>query len=529
MQYNVIRVPAFRLALFIAILAIAATLRLVEINSLPLWMDEAYSYWFSNLGWSYLWTEVPRFENHPPAYFLLLKAWRTFAGASEAALRLPSVLASLGSVVAVFSAGKILSEGLNAGQADRGWAMGLLAAALAALSQFEITYAGEARPYAFASFGIALMLAGALRILCDTPDRPDGTRSLPAAAALVLGMSVTLWSHSLGLVPAGLTGLFLIGWWAVARRGDGGAFLRLAAMAAAVTALCWPHFVNTISQLSRDYSGFWIEAPSFYDLFRITYRAAGLPGLPFGAPIEALVAALGIGAGLAGLWRLGRRANPAMAMLPVVLAGGYWSVVVAYTYLSQPVLLERTLIYIHPPVVLILAAAPWALAPGRGRTLLTAALLALAALAQFGPNELRPGWRSYGDIARRIAAEAPDAPVLAMPGEAQILLEYYENRLDVDFDIRTIPGPFPPLADGLPDMINIPKIGPEDLDRAMRSIETEPVAWVLVRRDRTAGETLRARMRDSGWSEEFLMGEAARDEAMFLRYTRPGPGAPMQP
>ena len=523
MQYRVIESPHFRLTLLVIVLLVAAALRLADIGSLPVWMDEVYSYWFSNLGWSYLWNEVPRFENHPPAYFLLLKGWRTLVGGSEIALRLPSVLASLGSVLAVFAAGRIMGEGLGRQRVVDGWAMGLLAATLAALSQFEITFAAEARPYAFASLGISVMLAGALRVLCATVDHPDGTRSLPAAVTLVLGMTVTLWSHSLGLVPAGLTGLFLIGWWATARRFDGGTFLRLMAMAAAVTVLCWPHFVNTVAQLSRDYSGFWIDAPSFYNLFMLTHQAAGLPGLHFNPAVEALIAALMIGGGLFGLWRRGWRSpNAAMALLPVVLAGGYWIVVVAYTYLSQPVLLARTLIYVHPPVVLIVAALPWAFANNRVRGALSAILVGLAAIAALGANELRPGDRSYGEITRRIAAEDVTAPVLAMPGEAQIILNFYEDRMGVDLDIIPLPGPFPPSDGDLPDMIRIPSISGEILEQAVEEVADAPVVWVVARQKWQERETLGEMMRASGWTEEILMGGAG-EEAMLARYVRGGP------
>ena len=523
-MYRVTESPAFRLTLLVIVLLVAAALRIADIGSLPVWMDEVYSYWFSNLGWSYLWNEVPRFENHPPAYFLVLKAWRTLAGDGEVAIRIPSVLASLGSVLALFFAGRAMGDGLGNRRMVDGWVMGLLAAALAALSQFEITFASEARPYAFASLGVSVMLAGTLRILCGRADEPDGTRSLSAAAALVLGMTITLWSHSLGLVPAGLTGLFLIGWWATVRHRDGGTFLRLMAMAATVTVLCWPHFVNTVAQLSRDYSAFWIGTPSFYDLFMLTYQAAGLHGLPFGPLIEALVAAVMIGGGLVGLWWRGRTSGnaAAMALLPVVLAGGYWIVVVAYTYLSQPVLLARTLIYIHPPVVLIVAALPWALPLGSARGMSGMIVVAFATLAALGPNELHPGSRAYEEIAHRIATEDAGAPILAMPGEAEILLGFYEDRMGIDLDIRPIPGPFPPTNNDLPDLINPPRVSPDALIQAVRAVENAPVVWLVVRKRQEERETLRALMRASEWTEELLIGPPADQEALFARYVRDG-------
>ena len=42
----------------------------------PLWLDEAYSAWFSAQSWHVLWTDVPTYETHPPFYYSLLKLWR---------------------------------------------------------------------------------------------------------------------------------------------------------------------------------------------------------------------------------------------------------------------------------------------------------------------------------------------------------------------------------------------------------------------------------------------------------------------
>ena len=505
--------------LLIAILAVGAAFRIIESATLPIWMDEASSFWFSNLGWKYLWTEVPRFENHPPAYFLLLKAWTALAGSSEFALRFPTVMASLGSVLALFAAGRILGESQAVDNRLReGWIMGLTAAALAAFSQFEITYAAEARPYAFASLGASVMMVGTLRLITGTAREPDGTRSVGGAAALVLGMATSLWAQPLGVVPVGLTGLFLIGWWAIFRRGDGGAFLRLAAMAGLVLLLCWPHFVNLAAQLSRDYSAFWIKAPSIYNLFAITFRAVGLSGLPFGLPVEALATCLVLGAGLMGLLRKGR-VNPVAALLPVYLAGGYWAILVVYTYLSQPVLLDRTLIYMHPPMLLIAAAAPWVVE--RPRPVVATGVAALALLSCLGPNDLHPGGqRLYGVAARQIAEQNPDAPVIAIPGDAEAILDYYETRLDVDFDILPLPGSFPPTKNGLPDMIGKPEITSETISRAVGQVSDAPVVWVVARQREQEVEILRNALRRSGWREVPILEAEPGNETTFLRYER---------
>jgi predicted membrane-bound mannosyltransferase len=100
-----------RLALLGLVLAVAAWLRLAPLGEAPLWQDEAYSLWFSEQSWDFLWRVVPLFENHPPLYYGLLKAWREVAGSSEAALRFPSAVAGIGLVAVMALAGRIAGGG----------------------------------------------------------------------------------------------------------------------------------------------------------------------------------------------------------------------------------------------------------------------------------------------------------------------------------------------------------------------------------------------------------------------------------
>src|SRR3546814_4255423 len=62
-----------------------------------LWLDEAYSVWFSQQSWHVLWRETPYYETHPPLYYSLLKLWRGL-GSDEAVLRLLSVLANVATI-----------------------------------------------------------------------------------------------------------------------------------------------------------------------------------------------------------------------------------------------------------------------------------------------------------------------------------------------------------------------------------------------------------------------------------------------
>ena len=84
------RITPLRLAASLISLAIA--LRLINLGSRPLWLDEAFSAWFSDQSFHYLWTVLPTYEAHPPFYYSLLKCWRSMVGESHAAMRGLSVL-----------------------------------------------------------------------------------------------------------------------------------------------------------------------------------------------------------------------------------------------------------------------------------------------------------------------------------------------------------------------------------------------------------------------------------------------------
>jgi hypothetical protein len=144
---------------------------------------------------------------------------------------------------------------------------------------------------------------------------------------------------------------------------------------------------------------------------------------------------------------------------------------------------------------------------------------ALAAVASVGPNNLHPGGqRLYGQAARQIIEQNPGAPVIAMAGDAQVLLNYYETRLDADLDIRTIPEPFPAHRNGIPDLINNPEISSEDIARTVDTLGDSPVVWVVARKNVEDLEILRKALRDSGWSERVIFAPGPGNETSFLRY-----------
>ncbi|NJN96437.1 MAG: hypothetical protein HC875_21185 [Anaerolineales bacterium] len=119
------------------LLLVGLVLRLWHIDG-ALWYDEAFSAWLAGLPVGQL-IEAARGDVHPPTYYLLLAAVTRLTGHSEAALRLPSVLAGLGTIYMVFRLARSL------GLSERA---ALLAGAICTLSPFAIYYSQEPGPTA---------------------------------------------------------------------------------------------------------------------------------------------------------------------------------------------------------------------------------------------------------------------------------------------------------------------------------------------------------------------------------------------
>ncbi len=472
-----------------AIVAIAAILRFADLGSAPLWLDEAYSVWFSDQGWRFLWTETPAFETHPPFYYSLLKLWRGLAGSGEAALRAPSALAGLGVVVLLCAAGRSVGGGRH------GAALGLVAASLAAVWRSQIEFAQDARPYAFAALGVALLMAGALRVLRHPRSAAMAPAPLARAdpwtaagfGAIALGMALTLWSHNLGVVSVGLAGLFLAGWWALTGRPRF-LFVNLALTAAVAGLLYAPNMPVLLAQSRALSGGFWIEAPAtLWELSRISVQIYGQPALPGpGANKAAALTVALLALGVAGLRRAARgEGGAATVAFLLTMFAGPWLTLVAFTYLVQPVLLPRTLIFVAPPALLTLAAIPWA-APGRLRAAAGVALLAFAAAGVLRPTGIFAGDRSYGDIVRLIAQSAnPHAPVLVAPNSVALALDYYSGRLGAGLDLRPLPAPYPargprfshPAGGG-----GVAGIDAGTVEALSGALGAAPVVWLVGRR-----------------------------------------------
>ena len=372
--------------LLLAILAVAAVLRLAALDAQSLWLDELASW--QQASAPSLRDVIARLRSdvHPPLFAILLHFAIGAFGDSESALRLPSALAGIAAVYAIFRVGEQL------------WSVreGLLAAALLAVSWTPVQYAQEARSYSLlmlatlAAFGCAL---AALRRL-ERGERIPGT----AIAGFWLAATAACYLHYFGLLFVALIAVGL-GLRAAARpRGLAGAALLLVPVAVA--------FLPWIGLAYQDATGppGWIpptppDAPLEYleFLFKrpgemkrvvallllafalVSWRRRGERPAPSGKE----------GAGAAG----SRRGSPELPATALVCA---WLVVpfaaaLAISFALVPVFTNKNLIVSLPAAYLLLSRATLRL-PRRPQ-LAAALALTLVGMSAFGVLANGRYWR----------------------------------------------------------------------------------------------------------------------------------------
>ena len=158
--------------LLLAIVVLGGFLRVHEIGTKGLWLDEAFSVWVGwqpidgLLGW------LVRIDQHPPLYYLLLHFWMAL-GDTASTVRGLSALCGTLTIPVMFLLGRRLADGR----------VGLLAALILAISPFHVRFAQETRMYTLLALNASLALYALARLLTD-----------PRSAGTPLGQQfVDLW------------------------------------------------------------------------------------------------------------------------------------------------------------------------------------------------------------------------------------------------------------------------------------------------------------------------------------------------
>lgn len=483
------RAASSRVAFWLAVATVAVlavALRLVTLSSRSLWTDEGYSFWFASQTLHTLWHDVPYYETHPPFYYTLLHGWMRVAGTTEAALRMPSVIASVLTVVLLAVSGKLLRAGPDG---DR---VALLAAFLFAINKGSIEYAQQARPYALETLAAALMTLGSVRLLMllharlhtrlHPLDFQKTARIAPAAIGLTLSAALTLWLHNTAMfivfaVWVGLATTLLVDRGRVVPR------LLLFGVTGAVAVALWSPYLPFLLFQSRNVaSNFWIrlnwlEFPAAWTL------AAG--GKWAFVPLAAFAAL-----GLRAVWRAQRSLAVHLACVLVLP----FAIVVLISCLVRPIFMDRLFAWMGPEFV-ALAALGIAVTLRRARDLHARPGRRMATLAVVGAIVALSGmqivkfyrhpsedWRA---LTAAIATQAqPGDLVIVDAGEAQPPLQFYARNQSSFPPTQVIPADFP--APGLARPYRAGNLGvpsPIDADRPTirAACDSHRRVWLVTR------------------------------------------------
>jgi uncharacterized membrane protein len=378
------RVTPLRLGIALTLSALAV--RLIGIGMRPLWLDEAYSAWFSAQSWHDLWTVVPTYETHPPFYYSLLKLWRILFGGSAVSLRLPSVLLGAATVPVTMLAARELERLRPSG---RPLLLTGLAGFLAACGPTLVEHGQEARPYAPMAFAYALATLGLLRLLADFRDGRPGT--LGSWAVFAVGAELTLWSHALGIVYAACLALAVLPAWA--KNAPRERLVRGLVAAGAIPLLYLP-CLWLIAGRTRDWGTGWLTWKPEMLLTLLSLYGVPVEVLTIGSAVAALILFLCAKRAIAGAFaERGWTAGRALLLLwwgpPLSVA------LVSATYV--PLFLPRTLTATLVPCYLAVSAA-LARTPAPKERVVLAVALAVTLVPSTIAMALRPATEQWDQV-----------------------------------------------------------------------------------------------------------------------------------
>jgi hypothetical protein len=235
--------------------------RIYQLADRSLWFDEAFAWRLLQFPFGEMLQRVGR-DNHPPWYFIFLKGWAVVFGDSAFALRSLSILfGGLTILGTYFFATEAFGDDLrttepNADLRMRGRGIGLVAAALVAMSAFQIRYSQELRMYAMAT-ALAIFSSWALFRALRPPSR--------LRRWLLYGLFALLlaYTHYYGLFTLGSQAVFVAvvllmrAEWSLPRLLREPA-LRHAFLAASLVILGWlPWLPSFLQQRAQVEAKFW--------------------------------------------------------------------------------------------------------------------------------------------------------------------------------------------------------------------------------------------------------------------------------
>lgn len=395
-----------------ALTILGLVLRLHQLSSQSLWLDEGLSAWIAEKDLPETLRWLIRADTHPPLYVGSLHFW---TGVSDSVfwIRMFSVTASTLTIPVVCLLGRCLYDTRVA----------LLAGSFVAVSPFAVRWGQNARPYAL--LGLLAMLAnyGLVRTL-QSPTRASRVLYFLSVAAL-------LYTHNIGGWIVALTHVIIL--WPLRLSGKAGATAGLRCVVGGL--LAWAAWLPALVSQVRGGGAHWLRNPSASDMRElvVSFVSQGLPAAPSTAVVALLLVLAG---GLVILGLLARRGHTVTMLIVVALLVGP-VVLELDAAVIQSVFLDRTLIPVSIVFLLVLAAGLASLtrtAPGKAAAAALATLIVLSnatSLHQYydlgDGQDVNERW----DLAASYVAARQSTPgdaILFKANTSQLPFDYYYRR-----------------------------------------------------------------------------------------------------
>ena len=256
----------------LAIAGGAFALRLIALGQRPIWYDEAFAVLYAEKPFATMLhgtvTQVggAAADVHPLFFYTILHGWMEAVGQSPIAVRMLPVLLGTATVAMIYLLARRLFNGR----------VGLVAAAIAAVSPFQIYYSQEARMYALLGFAATAMAYFFVRAWTDN-------RRLDWLAFGFFG-AMTLYAHNLGVMFVAGLDLWIAWVWLTQRAWRWHRLRAVLLSHLLMIGLFAPWLAIVPSQLGKIQQAYWVEQPGITQLvqtllvFHFAYDNEALPG-----------------------------------------------------------------------------------------------------------------------------------------------------------------------------------------------------------------------------------------------------------
>ena len=498
-------------------------LRVLLLAKNGLWLDEAFSVWLVNHRVADMLEWIIRIDSHPPLYYLLLHSWVALKGDTPYYTRLLSALFGIATIPVIYLIGKRMSGAM----------VGLSAAVLLAFSTFNIFYAQEARMYTLLMFNASVAIYALVRLLTDPrsampigsqfrdylhawrtgePIEPDTKNDFSykikspqtgwrawfyrhrwspieivetdmAWVVFIMFSAATLLTHNTAVFFPIATNIFVLSLMLYQRtRGDGfqtalqpPSFGNWVKAHIGIFLLWSPWLVPFIRQTSRVTQEFWLPKPTWETITQ-TLRML----LNASAPTQASQIMTWVLYAVLCLGLIYYRKQLSMffflaALFAVPVLGEL------LVSIRRPIFLDRTLIWITIPLLLLLAAG---IAQFRFRFLMVIALGILGANYLFADGDYyrfyqKEDWSTAAGYVANFAE--PDDLVLFNSNFVVIPFEYYFGEYEKLYSIQVVKQGVP--LDLFDSGILEPKMTESDIPSLVSMIGGYDRVWLVYSHD----------------------------------------------